>query len=69
LLRGVAWILFAIAGLAFLVGGRAFREFAHTDWLLAEMEGLGLTVVFAGLGAAVEMAAIKLSGDGQEDEV
>jgi hypothetical protein len=33
------------------------------------MEGLGLTVVFAGLGAAVKMAAIKLSRDGQEDEV
>ena len=50
LLRGVSWILFVIAGFAFLVGGRAISEFAKTERVLAEMEGLGLAVVCGGLG-------------------
>jgi hypothetical protein len=44
LLRGVAWLLFVIAGLAFWFGGRAISEFAKTERILAEMEGIALTV-------------------------
>jgi hypothetical protein len=66
LLRGVAWLLFAIAGLAFWVGGRAINEFAKTERLLAEMEGIGLAVVCAGLGA-VAKAAGERRAEAEED--
>jgi hypothetical protein len=56
-LQGVAWLLFAIAGLAFWVGGRAIHEFARTERMLAEMEGIGLAAVCAGLGAVAKAAA------------
>ena len=39
-LHGLAWVLFAIAGLAFWVGGRAISEFGKIDRILAEMLGL-----------------------------
>ena len=54
LLRGVAWLLFMIAGLAFWVGGRAIHEFAKTERMLAEMVGIGLAVVCGGLGAVAK---------------
>jgi hypothetical protein len=50
LLRGVAWLLFAVACFAFLVGGRAISEFTKTNRILAEMEGIGLAVVTGALG-------------------
>jgi hypothetical protein len=57
LLHGVAWLLFATAGIAFFVGGRTMSEFAKTDRPLAEMEGLALAAVCAGLGAVAKAAA------------
>ncbi len=65
LLRGVAWVFFALAGLAFWFGGRAISEFGKTDRLLAEMEGLALILLFMGLGAIAEMAKNRLEeGEG-----
>jgi len=61
LLRGIAWPLFAVAGLSFWRGGRAIAEFAKTERTLAEMEGIGLALVCAGLGAVTKAA-------GEEDE-
>ena len=51
LLRGMASVLFAIASLPFWIGGQAFHEFAKTERILAEIEGIGLAVLFAALGA------------------
>ena len=60
LLRGVSWLLLVVAGLAFLVGGRAISEFAKTDRILAEMEGILLAVVVGALGFAAKTAADNL---------
>jgi hypothetical protein len=57
LLRGITWIFFAIAGLAFWVGGRAINEFAKTERMLAEMLGIAIATTFAGLGALAKAAA------------
>jgi len=54
LLRGVAWLLLVAAGIAFWIGGRAIHEFANTERVLAEMEGIGLAVLLGGLGAVLK---------------
>ena len=41
-LHGLTWIFFAIAGLAFWVGGRAISEFGKIDRILSELLGLGI---------------------------
>jgi hypothetical protein len=66
LLRGVAWLLFAVAGLALWMGGRSISEFTKTARTLAEMEGIGLAVLFAGLGAVAKAAADHFGG-GEKD--
>jgi hypothetical protein len=63
LLRGVSWLLLAVAGLAFLVGGRAISEFGKTDRIVAEMEGIGLAIVTGGLGLVAKTAAENLDED------
>jgi hypothetical protein len=68
-LQGVAWLLFVTAGLAFWVGGRAIHEFAKTDRMLAEMEGIGLAAVCAALGAVVKSAGENLTEDENEPAV
>jgi hypothetical protein len=57
LLKGTSQVLFTIAGLLFLVGGRAVSEFTKADRLLAECLGIGLAVVFLVLGFVVKNAA------------
>jgi hypothetical protein len=47
-LRGLSWLLLAVAGLSFWVGGRAISEFGKVDRILAEFLGLSLAGV-AGL--------------------
>ena len=61
LLRGVAWLLFGIGGLAFWAGGRAIREFSKADIVLSEMGGIFIALVCIGLGALAKSA-------GEEDE-
>ena len=65
LLRGVAWILFGAAGLLFFWGGRAIHDFAKTERVLAEMEGIGLAVLCGGLGAVAKHAAGRPEEDDQ----
>jgi hypothetical protein len=57
LLNGVAWFFFVVAGIAFWLGGRAIHEFANTERVLAEMEGIGVAVLFGGLGAIAKSFA------------
>lgn len=51
-----------IAGLLFLVGGRAISEFTKVDWVIAEFLGLGLAAVFLVLGMMAKNAADDLNG-------
>jgi len=53
-LHGVAWILFAIAGLAFWIGGRAISEFGKIDRILSEMLGLGIAFATRDAGVHLE---------------
>lgn len=62
-LRGIAWSLFGVAGLAFWVGGRAISEFTRTDRILAEMMGLGLAAVTGALGFVAKTKADDLDAD------
>jgi hypothetical protein len=59
-LRGVSWLLLVVAGLTFWVGGRVIAEFAKTDWMFAEMEGISLAVAVGALGFAAKTAADNL---------
>jgi hypothetical protein len=61
LLKGASQLLFVIAGLLFLVGGRAISEFTKTDRVLAEFLGIGLAVVFLVLGIVAKNAAHDLN--------
>jgi len=64
LLRGVAWFFFVVAGLAFLLGGAVISP-AGGDGIPAEMEGIILALLFAGLGAIAKVAEDHLDeGDG-----
>jgi hypothetical protein len=65
LLKGAAWLLFAIAAFAFWVGGRAINEFAGTERITAEVEGVGLAALFGLIGAIAKTASTHLEeGDG-----
>ncbi len=66
LLKGTSQVLFVIAGLLFLVGGRAISEFAKMDWVIAEFLGLGLAAVFFVLGMMAKNAADDLNGGDSE---
>ena len=63
LLKRPSQALFAIAGLLFLVGGRAISEFTKADRVLAEFLGIGLAVVFVVLGFVAKNAADDLNGE------
>ena len=52
-----------IAGLLFLVGGRAISEFTKTDRVLAEFLGIGLAVVFLVLGMVAKNATDDRNGE------
>ncbi len=62
-LEALSWLLFGLAGLSFWVGGRAIREFAKSDRILAEMAGIGLAVIFGGAGALAKSFAEQIQED------
>lgn len=66
LLNGTARLLFVTAALAFLFGGQAIREFAKTEWILAEIEGTSLAMLLGGIGAVAKTAANRLE-EGDSD--
>ncbi len=51
-----------IAGLLFLVGGRAISEFTKIDWVIAEFLGMGSAAVFFVFGMMAKNAADDLGG-------
>jgi hypothetical protein len=52
LLRGIAWLFFAIAGLAFWFGhGVIHAVVPRTDRILAEIKGMALALLCLGPGA------------------
>ena len=57
LLNGVAWLFLVVSGSAFWFGGRAIHEFANTERVLAEMEGIGIAILFGGFGAIAKSFA------------
>jgi hypothetical protein len=63
LLKGASQVLFVVAGLLFLVGGRAISEFTKTDLILAEFLGMGLAALFFVLGIVARNAAGGLNGE------
>jgi hypothetical protein len=60
LLEGIAWVFFTLAGLSFWFGGGLIHAIFSTDRMLSEMEGIGLTLFFAGLGIASKFAEDRL---------
>ena len=62
-LHGLAWILFAVAGVAFWVGGRAISEFAKIDRILAEMLGLGIAFATGVLAYILKSTADDLGAE------
>lgn len=60
-LRGIAVLLFGIAGVAFFFGGRFISEFGKTERVFAEMAGVFIAIVCGALGALAKSA-------GEEDE-
>jgi hypothetical protein len=61
LLRVTAWLFFAVAGIAFWVGGRAISEFTKTDRIFAEIEGVGHAFVTGALGFIAKNAGDNLT--------
>ena len=57
IVNGLSWLLIAIGGLSFWVGGRALHEFAGIDGVIAEVEGLAGAAVLIALGAGLRVAA------------
>ena len=67
LLQGIAWLLFAVAGLAFWFGGGVIKALGGgTDRIFAEIEGIALAILFIGLGAIAKFAEDRLD-DGEVD--
>ena len=60
-LQAVSWLLFAIAGVAFWIGGGIISAFTKTPRALGEMAGIFISLVCLGLGALAKSA-------GEEDD-
>jgi uncharacterized membrane protein YqjE len=60
LLLRVARLLFVAAGLTFLYCGRVIYAIAGTARMKAEMEGIGVAIVFGALGAWAKSSADEL---------
>jgi hypothetical protein len=51
-LQGLSWLLIAIGAVSFFVGDKALHEFTHMNFLMAEVTGIGVSIVcmMAGFG-------------------
>lgn len=64
LFRGIAWLFFAGAGLAYwIAGGVIHAFFPGTDRVLAEFEGMALVLLCLVLGALAKSAEGRLEMD------
>jgi hypothetical protein len=52
-----------------LARGKRISVFAKTDRILAEMEGTGIAVLFAGLGAVAKFAEDHLEEDEKDERL
>jgi hypothetical protein len=65
LLNGAAYLLFVTACMAFWFGGGLIHAVVQTDRVPAEAEGIGLAMLFGGIGALVKTIATRLeTGEG-----
>ena len=62
-LHGLACVLFAVAGLTFLAGGKLISESAKMDRLLAEMLGLIIAAALGAVGYALKNFGDDLGSD------
>lgn len=62
-LHGLAWVLFAVAGLTFLAGGTLISESAKMDRVLAEMLGLIIAAALGAVGYALKNFGDDLGSD------
>src|SRR5215467_4849444 len=53
-LHGLAWLLFAVAALTFLAGGKLISESAKMDRILSEMLGLMIAAALGVVGYALK---------------
>ena len=60
ILGGVAWLCFVAAGLAFFFGGRLIHVVFGTERLVAELEGIALTVLCVGVGVIATVIKYRL---------
>jgi hypothetical protein len=63
-LKLFAYLFFGVAALCFWAGGKIISESSGSDRLFGEMGGVGLALVFGGLGAIA-----KHYGDQLEEDV
>lgn len=62
-LHGLAWVLFAIAGVAFWAGGKVISESAKIDRILAELLGLMIAVAVGAVGYVLKNFGDDLGSD------
>jgi hypothetical protein len=62
-LHGLAWGLFAVAGLAFLVGGRVISEFGKIDRIVVEMLSYLIAAATGALGYVLKNFSADLGSD------
>ena len=65
--HGLAWVLFAVAGLTFWAGGKLISESAKMDRILAEMLGLMIALALGAVGYVLKNFGDDLGSD--EDSV
>jgi hypothetical protein len=56
IVTGLSWVLIAIGGMSFWVGGRTLHEFAGIDRAIAEVAGLAGAALLIALGAGLRAA-------------
>lgn len=63
LLKLCAYLLFGIAAVCFWAGGKIISESSGSDRILGEMGGMGLAMVFGGVGAVLKHYGDQLEED------
>jgi len=67
-LLGLSKMMFAVAGLSFLFGDRAFIAFGKMDFILAEFLGIGFAALCVGAGAIARHKAEDLEWEEANEE-
>jgi hypothetical protein len=67
-LHGLAWVLFAIAGVTFWAGGKVISGSAKIDRILAEMLGLMIAFAIGAVGYVLKNFADDPGSDQDSDQ-